>query len=207
MSLTISLTPDQVEERLAAMGIVCRFSPEEHAAFATTPVVGRAERMFAFPTPRDNESLTLKNIKSCVGSDPQRQPCVFDHPWYENEEFVQVECPPGWHFLMMDVMPDSIQQPVDYLRSLEGTNLVLPLAVEVVLMLFLHYVGTKEQLLMKKHSWCEDTASLGRHVTVGAFGRNGVFLSGHPSNFASQGLGIVGAVNDRALLRPSGAWS
>ena len=31
---------------------------------------------------------------------------------------------------------------------------------------------------------------LGRHVTVGAFGRNGVFLSGHPSNFASQGLGV-----------------
>lgn len=207
MSLTISLTLDQVEERLTTMGIVCRFSAEERSALATTPVVSRAERLFVFPTPADNESLTLRNIKSCVGSDPRRQPCVFDHPWYENEAFVQVKCPPGWHVLMMDVMPESIQKPVDYLRSLKSTDWALPSAVEVVLMLFLHYVETKEQLLLKKHTWCEDTASLGRHVTVGAFGRNGVFLSGHPPNFASQGLGIAGAVHDRALLRPSGARS
>jgi hypothetical protein len=91
-------------------------------------------------------------------------------------------------------MPDSIQRPADYLRSLGKPNVELPLAVEVVLMLFLHYVGTREQLLLKKHTWCADTASLDRHVTVGAFGRNGVFVSGHPSNFASQGLGICGRI-------------
>jgi hypothetical protein len=99
----------------------------------------------------------------------------------------------------MDVIPGSVQQPVDYLRRLKSTDWMLPSAIEVVLMLFLHYVGTREQLLLKKHTWCEDTASLNRHVTVGAFGRNGVFLSGHPANFASQGLGIVGAVCDRAI--------
>jgi hypothetical protein len=194
MSLMISLNPDQVEQRLAAMGIVCRFTPDERIALATTPVVSRAERIFAFPIPAANESLTLSNIKSCVGSDPRHQPCVFDHPWYESESFVQTRCPAGWHLLMMDVLPDSIQQPVHYLRSSTVAGLELPLAVEVVLMLFLHYVGSGEQLLLKKHTWCHDTASLGRHVTVGAFGRNGVFLSGHPENFASQGLGVCGKV-------------
>lgn len=194
MSLTICLTADQVEQRLAAMGIVCRFTPDERTAFATTPVVTRAERIFAFPTPVANTNLTISNIKSCVGSNPQHQPCVFDHPWYENEEFVQQKCPAGWHFLMMDVLPDSIQQPADYLRSSTVMGLELPLAVEVLLMLFLHYVGAGEQLLLKKHTWCSDTATLGRQVTVGAFGRNGVFLSGHPTNFASQGLGVCAKI-------------
>jgi hypothetical protein len=64
------------------------------------------------------------------------------------------------------------------------------MAIEVVLMLFLHYEATKEQLLLRKHTWCADRASLGRQVTVGAFGRNGVFISGHPAGFASRGLGI-----------------
>jgi hypothetical protein len=57
-------------------------------------------------------------------------------------------------------------------------------------MLFLHYVRTGEQLLQKKHTWCKDHASMNRFVTVGAFGRNGLFVSGHPAEFASRGLGI-----------------
>ena len=84
---------------------------------------------------------------------------------------------------------DSIQQPVDYLRSSGAAGLALPSAVEVVLMLFLHYVGTREQLLLKKHSWCSDTASMDRHVTVGAFGRNGVFVSGHPCELCQSRFG------------------
>jgi hypothetical protein len=192
MSLMISLTPLQVEERLAALGIPCRFSDEERLIFATTPVVSSGERVFGFPTPAENSALTLSNIKSKVGVDPKHQPSFFEHPWYENEAFMATPCPPGWHFLTMEPIPGSIQQPVDYLRSSGQPNVELPLAVEVVLMLFLHYTESREQLLLKKHTWCSDTASLGRHVTVGAFGRNGVFVSGHPSNFSSQGLGICG---------------
>jgi hypothetical protein len=194
MSLTISLSPAQVEERLGSLGIRCAFSTQEKAEFATTPVVNRSERIFAFPTPRESASLSLSNIKSCVGSDPRHQPSVFEHPWYEKEDFFQSVCAPGWHLLAMDVIQGSTLQPVDYLRSSGIQGLVLPQAVEVVLMLFLHYVGSREQLLLKKHSWCRDTASMDRHVTVGAFGRNGVFLSGHPANFVSQGLGICAKV-------------
>jgi hypothetical protein len=194
MSLTISLTPIQVEQRLAKLGIECRFTHAEHLRLSTTPVVSRAERVFGFPTPAENSALTLTNIRAKVGVDPRHQPSFFEHPWYENEAFMATSCPPGWHFLAMDPIPGSIHQPVDYLHSLGSSEVALPLAVEVVLMLFLHYVESREQLLLKKHSWCADTASLDRHVTVGAFGRNGVFVSGHPSNFASQGLGICGRI-------------
>jgi hypothetical protein len=60
-------------------------------------------------------------------------------------------------------------------------------------MLFLHYLGTGEQLLNRKHTWCRDSASLGRRVTVGAFGRNGVFISAHPPTYTSHGLGVCPA--------------
>jgi hypothetical protein len=191
MSLTISWTPEQVEKRLIAWGLSCRFSDAERAQFAATPVVrDLGPGLACFPTPSQNSALTLSNLKACVGIDPRKQPCFFEHPWYENEPFMAAPCPPGWHFLTTDVLPGSIQQPVDYLRSLSAADLQLPLALEVILMLFLHYIDSGEQLLLKKHTWCADTASLGRHVTVGAFGRNGVFVSGHPSNFASRGLGV-----------------
>jgi len=194
MSLTISLTALEVEQRLTTLGIVCPFSSQEKTTFATTPIVNRTERTFAFPTPAANALLTLNQIKSSVGTDPRRQPSFFDHPWYLNEGFMSTACVPGWHVLTMDPLPGSILQPLDYLRSSGQSDLGLPQAIEVILMLFLHYAGTREQLMMKKHSWCSDVASLGRHVTVGAFGRNGVFLSGHPSNFSSQGLGVCAKV-------------
>jgi hypothetical protein len=194
MSLTISLTPAEVERRLATLGIECAFSQQERDAFATTPLVHRSDRIFVFPTPSGNGTLTLGHIRSCTGTDPKRQPCFFDHPWYQTEEFMSARCEPGWHILTMDPIAGSIQQPVNYLDSPSESGLELPQAIEVVLMLFLHYVGTGEQLLLKKHSWCCEVASLNRHVTVGAFGRNGVFLSGHPANFSSQGLGVCAKI-------------
>lgn len=192
MSLTISLTPDQVEQRLTALGVTCSFADSERLGLQTTPVVSRPEQLVGFPTPTANAGLTLRKLKATVGVDPKRPPSFFEHPWYETEAFMDTPCPPGWHILTSEPLPGSIQQPVSYLRSLgaAGAGLELPLAIEVVLMLFLHYAGTREQLLLKKHTWCADLASLDRHVTVGAFGRNGVFVSGHPENFASQGLGI-----------------
>jgi len=194
-SLTICLTPQDVEQRLAKLGVPCTFSAEERDTFATVPTVDLAERTFAFPIPAGNTLLNLEKIKSFVGTDPQKQPSFFDHPWYGNEEFMRSNCPSGWHVLTMDVLGDSIEKSSNYLDSLADRRLVLPAAIEVVLMLFLHYVGTGEQLLFKKHSWCSDLASMARRVTVGAFGRNGLFISGHPQNFASRGLGICAKVD------------
>jgi len=52
--------------------------------------------------------------------------------------------------------------------TLAATVLGVALAAEVALMLFLHYAGTRQQLLQKKHTWCSDRASMNRCVTVGA---------------------------------------
>src|SRR6185436_2806383 len=148
MSLMISRTPAQVEERLEKLHIPGRFTPEEKALYSTTPVVTSECSLFGFPTPSENSGLTLSKIKDIVGTDPNRPPSFFDHPWYAGEPFMQFLCPPGWHFICQDVVPETIGQPLNYASRLEASGFELPSAIEVVLMLFLHFAGCGEQLLL-----------------------------------------------------------
>ena len=186
----ISLPPDEVERRFALLGLPNRFTAEEKERLATTVIVSPEVECMAFPTPAANDGLNLLNLRRLLGTDPSSQPSFFDHPWYLDESFARENCESGWHYLYMEVLPNSISKPINYAVSLKTGGLELPSAVEVALMLFLHYAGTREQLLQKKHTWCRDLATMNRHVTVGAFGRNGLFVSGHPAEFASRGLGI-----------------
>ena len=185
----ISLSPTEVESRFALMGVPNRFTETEKAELSTTHIVD-ADEIFAFPTPQARLGLNILNLRRILGTDAAKQPSFFDHPWYLNESFAQEDCAPGWHLLHTSVLPASISQPIHYSRSLQELGLELPAAIEIVLMVFLHFVGSGEQLLQKKHTWCRDQASLDRFVTIGAFGRNGLFISGHPADYASRGLGI-----------------
>jgi len=180
------------QECFVRMGLPFRFSAEERVNLTTTDVVIDSSGVFGFPTPASDEDITLMNMHRILGVNPNKPPSFFDHPWYLNESFMETQCPPGWHFIQVEPRAESIERPYDYYRSLEAKGWTAPLAVEVVLMLFLQYALSGEHLLLKKHTWCVDEATLGRQVTIGAFGRNGVFISGHPSTFASRGLGICG---------------
>jgi hypothetical protein len=190
----ISLTAAEVERQFGLMGIPNRFSESEKAEFNTTSIVDVPDDVIGFPTPHGNSGLNILNLRKILGTDPSKQPSFFDHPWYLDEAFATEDCEPGWHCICKGVVPDSVSHPIHYVSRLRERGLGLPSAVEVVLMLFLHYVGTGEQLLQKKHTWCRDQASMDRFVTVGAFGRNGLFLSGHPAAYASRGLGICAKV-------------
>jgi len=186
----ICLPASEVERRFEVLGIPNRFGEAEKEELATTRIVDRGERVFGFPTPEARSGLNLLNLRTILGTDPAKPPSFFDHPWYLAESFARKDCDPGWHFLYMDVLPDSLSQPVDYASSLARQGLVLASATEVVLMLFLQYAGSSEHLLQKKHTWCSDRASGDRFVTVGAFGKNGLFVSAHPGTYASRGLGV-----------------
>jgi hypothetical protein len=190
----ISWTPDEVERRFALLDIPNRFSAKEKHTLTTTDIVAPEGAIICFATPIDNKGLNILILRKILGTSALKQPSFFDHPWYLEEAFAQEDCAPGWHFLHSDVLPESISQPINYISSLGSKGLELPSAIEVILMLFLHYAGTAEQLLQKKHTWCRDHASMNRFVTVGAFGRNGLFVSGHPAEFASRGLGICARV-------------
>jgi hypothetical protein len=190
----ISWPPDEVERRFAALGIRNRFTEQEKARLNTTQIVYGNDEVIAFPTPESFVGLNILYLRELLGTNPAKQPSFFDHPWYLEEPFGLLNCKPGWHLIYKNVVPESISQPLDYAGSLRPKGLVLPSAIEVVLMLFLHYAGTGEQLLQKKHTWCSDRASMNRSVTVGAFGRNGLFISGHSPEFASRGLGICARV-------------
>ena len=186
----IWLTSDEVERRFQVLGIPNRFTQEEKQLFTTTDIVRDHKDLLAFPVPAGNAGLNILNLRRLLGTNPSKQPCFFDHPWFLDEPFAVEDCSPGWHVLYTTVLQDSVSQPLNYGISLNARNLELPTAVEVALMIFLHYVGTGVQLLHNKHTWCKDRASMNRWVTVGAFGRNGLFVSSHPPNFTSRGLGV-----------------
>ena len=196
LSHMISLCSDEVEARLALLGIPNRFSEDEKAKLAETTHIVADHDLFVFPTPRANAGLNILMLRQLLGTDPSKPPSFFDHPWYLEEAFARENCRAGWHCVHRNVLPDSISQPINYCHSLESNGMGLPSAVEVTLMLFLHFAGTGEQLLQKKHTWCSDVASMNRRVTVGAFGRNGLFVSGHPPEFSSRGLGICATITN-----------
>src|SRR5207237_7188124 len=123
-------------------GIPNRFTDVEKQELATTPVVQSPDSVLGFPTPSDRIGLNILKLRGMLGTDPSRPPSFFDHPWYLEEPFAMVDCQPGWHYLHMSVLPESVSQPVNYFSSLVSRKLELPLAIEVVLMVFLHFVGT-----------------------------------------------------------------
>jgi hypothetical protein len=190
----ICLSPDEVERRFAILRIPNRFTDQEKSALSTTSLGERAGNVFVFPTPTACAGLNILKLREIISTKPVRQPSFFDHPWYLEEPFGHRDCEPGWHALHMAVLSDSISKPINY-----SSSLTLPSAIQVILMLFLHYVGTGEQLLLKKHTWTRDEASLGRFVTVGAFGKNGVFVSAHPGDYTSRGLGICAKMSRSEL--------
>ena len=191
----ISWSPDEVERRFALLGIPNRFTPQEKTR-NTTDIVSSDPDVIAFPTPNSANGLNVLNLRRILGTNPAKQPSFFDHPWYLEEPFAEVNCAPGWHVLHTSVLPDSLSQPIHYVSSLSTQGFELPSAVEVTLMLFLYYICSGEQLLQKKHTWSSDQTSLKGFVTVGAFGRNGLFISGHPPEFASRGLGICAKLSN-----------
>ncbi len=190
----ISLTGAEVERRFSLLGISNRFTKNELEMDDTMHVIHGVAGTVAFPIPEQNEGLNLLTLRKICGTDPGRPPSFFDHPWYLEEPFAQQDCAPGWRVLYTDVLGETLNRPMNYEDSLGERGLALPSAIEVALMLFLVYVGEGRQLLHKKHTWCRDEASLDRLVTLGAFGRNGLFVSAHPKEFASRGLGICAKV-------------
>src|SRR5262245_32519042 len=137
----ISWSPDDVERRFALLGIRNRFTAQEKTR-DTTDIVSSDPDVIAFPTPDAADGLNVLNLRRILGTNPAKQPSFFDHPWYLEEPFAQVNCTPGWHILHTGVLPGSLSQPIHYARSLSLRGFELPSAIEVALMLFLHYIGS-----------------------------------------------------------------
>jgi len=191
------LSATGVQDAFLKLGLPFRFSDLELEKFQTVPNGLPDASILCFPTPESNSGLNLLNLRKLLGVDPGHPPSFFDHPWYLEEAFGHTNCLSGWHVIETAVRPESQETSFDSFKSAVAGDLMIPTAVEVVLMLFLYYAVFGEQLLTRKHTWCADEASLGRFVTVGAFGRNGVFISSHPPSYSSRGLGLC-----RSFKRP-----
>ena len=66
-------------------------------------------------------------------------------------------------------------------------------------MLFLYFTATDKRLMLNKHTWTRDRADNKRFVTIGAFGKKGLFVSSHEVGYSSRGLGICPLVDPENL--------
>ena len=196
----VTISPQDVTQCFRALGISNRFDHSEEQSLNTTHVVTRPG-FFSFPTPRDNSDLSVLGVRRVVGVDSAKPPSFYDHPWYLGEAFGESVCEPGWHSIEMNVIADSVGRPIYHADDLKERGLYLASAVEVVLMLFFHFAATGEQLLNRVHTWTYDRTTEGRFVTVGAFGRKGVFVASHEVGFQSKGLGICAKVDPKAEVQ------
>ena len=171
------------------MGIRARFTQAEIESLNSDKVQNK-QGFITFPTPEDHSALSILNLRKAVGTDPSQEPVFFDHPWYLEEPFGNVGCEPGWHSVAMAVTPDSVGQPIYYADSIKGSRQYLASAAEVVLTLFLYFATTGKRLMVNKHTWTTDRTDNKRFVTIGAFGKKGLFVSSHEVGYSSRGLGI-----------------
>ncbi len=188
------LSPPEVQQIFDRLGIPARFAEAEIEGLSSDKVQ-TSEGFITFPTPEDNRALSILNLRQVVGTDPSEEPVFFDHPWYLDEPFGHIGCNPGWHSVAMGVTPESIGQPIYYADSIKNSGQYLPSASEVVLMLFLYFTGTGKRLMLNKHTWTRDRTDNKRFVTIGAFGRKGLFVSSHEVGYTSRGLGICPLVD------------
>ena len=182
------------------MGIQARFTPAEIEGLNSIKVWAKPG-FITFPTPEDNCALSILNLRKALGTDPSREPIFFDHPWYLEEPFGSIRCDPGWHSVATAVTPDSIGQPIYYADSIKGSGHYLASAAEVVLMLFLYFTATGKHLMVNKHTWTRDRTDNKRFVTIGAFGKKGLFVSSHEVGYTSRGLGICPLVDPKGSNR------
>ena len=201
MISAITLSPQNVEECFATLGISQRFDHFEASRIDPDKVVSPAG-FFTFPTPRDNSELSILGLRRLVGVEPGVSPSFHRHPWYLEEPFGDTFCKPGWHSIAMNVTADSVGEPIQYADRLKEQQLYLASAIEVVLMLFLHFANTGKRLLSNCHTWTYNRTKEGRFVTVGAFGRNGVFVSSHEVGYQSRGLGICPKIGPHRDSQP-----
>src|SRR5215470_17950240 len=137
------VSPEQMEHIFAKWQLPNRFDAAERLQLSNTPKIDDSDRVLAFPTPSQCDGLNILNSRQRLGVDPSKPPSFFDHPWYLEERFMRVSCSSGWHCVHMDILPGTAHQPHNYRDS---DTWELPSAIEVVLMLFVHFESVGERL-------------------------------------------------------------
>lgn len=190
MILPPIIPPSQVARFCKGNGIPAGFSDDELERLAATRPEPR-QGFVSFPVPAANRHLSLLGLRAHLGTQPEDSPFVFfDHPWYLDEAFGSDPPLKGWHTIAAAPLEASLDQPVYFADGLVAGGLLLPRASEVALMLFLNLFANGDRLLLRKHTWTRDRTLQRRFVSVGAFGRKGLFVSSHEVGYKSRGLGI-----------------
>ena len=123
----------------------------------------------------------------------QRELCYAkSDPWYgqPSEQFGSRKVKVAWQLVRKDLVPGSTSKTWDEQQALLSGDELVPSASVLAQAIFLHYLETKERLFQGIYARTSDVGSDGRHVYLGGFDEDGLFVDGDWGDGRGSVLGL-----------------
>lgn len=113
--------------------------------------------------------LTINWLREQFGTDPSREPCMYNQDWYIAEDFAAKTILDGkWHLIPKSVREDGrAQQPEAIEKSLQGEQFAT--AVTYTFTFFAWWLLKGEVLWKHDFLWCSDKDHNGDRIYVGRY--------------------------------------
>lgn len=114
----------------------------------------------------DGRAVTIRNLKSIFGKDPDNtEPCFYNQDWYDNECFIDEPIRNEWFLIRKDVYENSrAVQPVELMKSYK-----FPSAIMCTYAFFVTWLSLGIMLWKHDFVWCSDTDHNGDRIYVGKY--------------------------------------
>jgi len=112
--------------------------------------------------------ITLTGLREKFGTDPVREPCMYNQDWYLKEDFANTPPDGKWHLLRKEVLEElRAKRPEDIESSF--TEEIFPSAISTALTFFAWHALTGEVLWKHDFLWCSDRDHNGDRIYVGRY--------------------------------------
>lgn len=114
----------------------------------------------------DGRDVTIRNLKSVFGQDPNEcEPCFYNQDWYEQEDFINIPMKDTWFLIRKRVYEDS--------RAVLPQNLSqkysFPSAINCTYAFFTTWFVLNVKLWYNDFVWCSDTDHNGDRIYIGKY--------------------------------------
>ncbi|KKQ67221.1 MAG: hypothetical protein US86_C0001G0148 [Candidatus Daviesbacteria bacterium GW2011_GWA2_38_24] len=139
------------------------------------------------PEDRQGKPLTLNNMRSFYGTDPNiKEPCMYNQDWYLKEDFAANRTLEfKWYLIKRSIVENTRALRPDQIQEILTTGEQFPSAILTAYVFFLNYLINKEILWKHDFLWCsdedhnEDIIYTGRYEDPMGINKNGFNIHRH----------------------------
>jgi hypothetical protein len=131
--------------------------------------------------------MDLKKLEKCKG-------LFRDQTWYEKYSFAKRTPEPSWRLIRKTSVENSLNKSWEEQQALlDHQTDEVPLTRQIIYTIILHFLATGERLFRTSHVRTSDVDSLGDHVSVGEFDKDGLLVYGWSDNIRISGICVASA--------------